>query len=344
MKEIIGKLVEGRSLTIDEMTTAMRLVMGGEATPTQIGGFLTALRLKGETMEEIYGAALVMREKATRVCLGMKGLLDTCGTGGDGKQTFNISTAAAFVVAAAGAPVAKHGNRAVSSSCGSADVLEALGVQVDLRPAQVEKCVEEVGIGFLFAPLFHTAMKYALGPRKELGFRTVFNLLGPLTNPAGAEIQLLGVFNEELAPVLAWVLARLGLKRALVVYGGGGIDELSLSGVNHLCEVKDGKVGASYTLTPEEVGLTKASLEEIRGGDPAENAVYIRRVFQGEKGPRRDVIILNSAAALYAAGRAESIASGVRIAAEMIDSGQALGKLEALADYSTRLKENVACI
>lgn len=344
MKETIAKLINGEDLSVEEMTSAMRRVMEGAATPAQIGSFLTALRVKGETAQEIYGAALVMREKAARICRGRQGLLDTCGTGGDGKNTFNISTAVAFVVAAAGIPVAKHGNRAVSSACGSADVLEALGVNVNLRPEQVEHCVEKAGIGFLFAPLFHSAMKYAIGPRRELGFRTVFNVLGPLTNPAGADIQLMGVFARELVPVLAEVLANLGVKRALVVHGADGIDEFSLSGPNHVFEVRDGRVYTSYTFTPEEAGLSRAPLAELRGGEAGENAAQIRRIFSGEKGPRRDVVLLNSGAALYAAGRAESISSGVKKAAELIDSGRALARLELLADLSNRLEESAACI
>ncbi|HHU52010.1 MAG TPA: anthranilate phosphoribosyltransferase [Firmicutes bacterium] len=336
MKELISKLVTGESLNTEEMAGAMRLVMEGAATPAQIGGFLTALRAKGETVEEIYGAALVMREKAVRICAGKKGLLDTCGTGGDGKNTFNISTAVAFVVAAAGVPVAKHGNRAVSSACGSADVLEELGVEVNLHPEQVEYCIEKTGIGFMFAPHFHQAMKYAVGPRKELGFRTVFNILGPLTNPAGAELQLLGVYDEKLLPVLAQVLALLGVKNALVVHGAGGVDELSLAGENQLCRVRQGKVESSFRLTPEEVGLARAPLEEIRGGDAKENARILQEVFQGATGPRRDVVLLNGAATLLAAEKVETMLDGVKLAAEVIDSGAALRKLEELIEVSRR--------
>lgn len=341
MREVIGKVVAGKNLAADEAARAVRAVMEGKATPAQIGGFLTALRVKGETMEEIYGAALAMREKAVPICRGRKGLLDTCGTGGDGSNTFNISTTAAFILAAAGVPVAKHGNRAISSACGSADLLEALGIKVDLTPRQVEAAVEEVGIGFLFAPLFHQAMKYAAGPRKELGFRTVFNLLGPLTNPAGADYQLAGVFRRELLPVLAEVLARLGVKRALVVHGAGGIDELSLAGENFLCEVAGGRI-RSYTLHPEEVGLPYSPVEQLKGGSAQENAGIFRAVLSGEKGPRRAVVLLNAGAALYVAGRADTIRDGVKLAAEIIDSGAALAKMEALAAFSR--KEQALCI
>ena len=341
MREILAKVVAGENLAVEEAAAAVRAVMEGKATPAQIGGFLTALRVKGETMEEIYGAALAMREKAIAVCRGKKGLLDTCGTGGDGSNTFNISTTAAFIVAAAGVPVAKHGNRAVSSACGSADLLEALGIRVDLSPTQVEAAVEEVGIGFLFAPLFHQAMKYAAGPRKELGFRTVFNLLGPLTNPAGAEYQLAGVFRRELVPVLAEVLGRLGIRRAMVVHGAGGIDELSLAGENYLCEVAGGQL-RSYTLHPEEVGLSCCPVERLKGGSAQENAGIFRAVLSGEKGPHRDVVLLNAGAALYVAGRAGTIRDGVKLAAEIIDSGAALAKAEALAEFSRR--EEAICI
>lgn len=341
MKEVIGKVVAGENLAVEEAAAAVRAVMEGKATPAQIGGFLTALRVKGETMEEIYGAALAMREKAVAICREKRGLLDTCGTGGDGSNTFNISTTAAFVVAAAGVPVAKHGNRAVSSACGSADLLEALGIKVDLSPAQVEAAVEEVGIGFLFAPLFHQAMKHAAGPRRELGFRTVFNLLGPLTNPAGAEYQLTGVFRRELVSVLAGVLARLGVRRALVVHGAGGIDELSLAGENSLCEVVNGRI-RSFTLHPEEVGLSHCPVERLRGGSAQENAAILRAVLSGEQGPRRDVVLLNAGAALYVAGRAGTIKDGVKLAARIIDSGAALAKVEDLAAFSH--KEQAVCI
>lgn len=341
MKEMIGKVIAGKNLDPEEAAAAVRTVMEGKATPAQIGGFLTALRVKGETTEEIYGAALAMREKAALICREKRGLLDTCGTGGDGSNTFNISTTAAFVLAAAGVPVAKHGNRAVSSACGSADVLEALGIKVDLSPPQVEAAVEKVGIGFLFAPLFHQAMKHAVGPRRELGFRTVFNLLGPLTNPAGADYQLAGVFRRELVPVLAGVLARLGVRRALVVHGAGGIDELSPAGENFLYEVAGGRIH-SYTLRPEEVGLPYCPVGQLKGGNAEENAAILLRVLGGEKGPRRDVVLMNAGAALYIAGRVDKIKDGVKLAAEIIDSGAALARLKALAAFSR--EDQAICI
>ncbi len=344
MKEMISKLINREDLSTEEMTSVICRVMEGEATPAQIGSFLTALRVKGETVEEIYGAVLGMRKKAVRICHKRQGLLDTCGTGGDGKNTFNISTAVAFVAVAAGIPVAKHGNRAVSSACGSADVLEALGVKVTLKPEQVERCIERVGVGFLFAPLFHSAMKYTVGPRRELGFRTIFNILGPLTNPAKTDYQLLGVFDRELLPVFAKVLAKLGVKRALIVHGADGIDELSLSGVNHVFEVREGRVYDFYTLTPEEVGIPRAPLAALRGGSAKENAVLIRRILSGEKGPQRNVVLLNSGAALYTSGQVESIAVGAKKAAEVIDSGRALAHLEELATLSNRLGEESVCI
>src|SRR5690554_1488130 len=341
IKEMIRQLVAGENLSAGETASAVRTVMEGGATPAQIGSFLTALRLKGETMEEIFGAAVVMREKATRICREKKELFDTCGTGGDGSNTFNISTTVAFILAGAGVSVAKHGNRAVSSSCGSADVLEALGVRVDLPPSQVEEAVEKIGIGFLFAPLFHQAMKHAVGPRRELGFRTVFNLLGPLTNPAGADFQLVGVFCRELAPVLAGVLLQLGVKRALVVHGAGGLDELSPAGENFLCEV-GGNGSRSYTLRPEDGGLSSCPVTELRGGDSVINVWLLREVLRGGKGPRRDVVLLNAAAALYVAGRVDKIADGVKTAGEIIDSGKALDKLAALVEFSRG--EQAVCI
>lgn len=341
IKGVISRLVAGENLSAEETASAVRSIMEGKTTPAQIGSFLTALRVKGETGEEIFGAALVMREKATRICPGKKGLVDTCGTGGDGSNTFNISTATAFILAGAGVTVAKHGNRAVSSSCGSADVLEALGVKVDLSPLQVEEAVGKIGIGFLFAPHFHQAMKYAVGPRRELGFRTVFNLLGPLTNPAGAEFQLVGVFCRELTSVLAGVLGRLGVKRALVVHGAGGLDELSPAGVNYLCEVNGGET-RSFTLRPEDAGLPFWPVSELRGGDAQTNARLLRSVLQGRKGPHRDVVLLNAGAALYVAGRVDKIADGVKLAGEIVDSGKALAKLEALVEFSR--KEQAACI
>jgi anthranilate phosphoribosyltransferase len=284
-----------------------------------------------------------MREKATPIETGVdvrKGeiLMDTCGTGGDGSGTFNVSTASAFVVAGAGVVVAKHGNRSISSKCGSADVLEAAGVALDLNPEQVGRCIREIGIGFLFAPVLHGAMKYAIGPRREIGIRTIFNILGPLTNPAGANVQVIGVFDRKLTEPLANVLGKLGTKRALVVHGEGGLDELTVTGPTRISELKNGKV-ASYMITPQEMGLPTAMLVELRGGETAaESAVQLRSVLLGTPGPKRDMVLLNSGAALMVAGLAEDVQGGVKLAAEIIDSGKAAQKLEQLVAFSKKLK------
>jgi anthranilate phosphoribosyltransferase len=313
--------------------------MSGEATPAQIGSFITALRMKGETIEEISGAAMVMRKKATRITTGVavdKGeiLVDTCGTGGDSSGTFNVSTTTAFVVAAAGIPVAKHGNRSISSQCGSADVLEALGVNLDLTPEQVGNCVKEVGIGFLFAPMLHSAMKYAIGPRREIGIRTIFNVLGPLTNPAGANVQLLGVYSPDLCEKLARVLGRLGSQRALVVCGAGNVDELTVTGDTIVAELANGEV-ITYTVCPEDVGLNRCTLVDLKGGDtPEESAAILRDILGGAEGPRRNMLLFNSGAALYAAGKVSGLTPGVARAAELIDSGAALAKLDSLITFS----------
>jgi len=300
--------------------------MSGEATPAQFGAFVTALRLKGETVDEIAGMARVMREKARRVHVeGV--LLDTCGTGGDARGTFNVSTAAAFVAAGAGARVAKHGNRAMTSRCGSADVLEALGARIDLSPEQVKACLEETGVGFMFAPSFHPAMKFAAGPRREIGVRTVFNILGPLTNPAGAACQVLGVAEPSLAETMAQVLARLGSRRALVVHGRDGLDEMSISGPTLVCELVEGCV-RQYEVTPKEVGLALYEAASVAGGTPEENAAALREVLAGRPGPQRDIVLLNAAAGLVALERAAALAEGVAQAAEAIDSGAARERLE----------------
>lgn len=339
IREAISKVIERENLDEKQMVAVMNEIMGGEATPAQIGSFITALRMKGETIEEISGAARVMREKATRIETGVavhKGdiLVDTCGTGGDCSGTFNVSTATAFVVAAAGIPVAKHGNRSVSSHCGSADVLEALGVKLDLRPDEVGQCIRKVGIGFLFAPMLHGAMKYAIGPRREIGIRTIFNVLGPLTNPAGANVQLLGVYAPDLCVKLARVLGRLGSLRALVVCGAGNLDELTVTGETEVAELSGGEVRI-YTVQPEDVGLQRARLGDLKGGaTPKESAEILREVLGGVQGPKRSMLLINSAAALYAAGKTPSIKSGVEHAAEIIDSGAALKKLEALVHFS----------
>ncbi len=328
IREAIDAIVsDGRALSEAEAADVMREIMSGEATPAQIGAFLVALRLKGETADEVTGMARVMREHALPVD-APEGVVDTCGTGGDASGTFNVSTAAAFVVAAAGAPVAKHGNRAMTSACGSADVLEALGAKIDLPPQHVARCIREVGIGFMFAPVFHPAMKNVAGPRREIGVRTVFNILGPLTNPAGAARQLLGVARPELAPLLAEVLGRLGSRRALVVHGCGGLDELSLCGPSMVHELREGKV-REYGVWPEDFGFSEAANEALRGGSPEENAEALRAVLDGAAGPLRDVTLLNSAAALVAADVAADLNEGVRLAAEAIDSGAARDKLNA---------------
>lgn len=307
----------------------MQTIMTGEATPAQIGGFLVALRMKGETVEEITGFARVMREKATRIVCRSYPLVDTCGTGGDGRNTFNISTVSAFVAAGAGVHIAKHGNRAASSRSGSADVLAALGVNIEIPPDRVAGCVDEVGIGFLFAPLLHAAMRFAIGPRREIGVRTVFNMLGPLTNPAGATAQVMGVYAGELTLPVAQVLNNLGVERAFVVHSEDGLDEMTVTAPTHVAEVAGGTV-KSYTLTPESVGLSRAKIETLAGGGAEENARVARAILEGEKSPRRDVVLLNAGAALVAGGRATDFREGVRLAETSIDSGAARAKLEAL--------------
>lgn len=339
IREAISRVIEKKDLDEKQMVAVMNEIMGGEATPAQIGSFITALRMKGETIEEISGAAMVMREKATRIETGVavdKGeiLVDTCGTGGDSSGTFNVSTTTAFVVAAAGLPVAKHGNRSVSSQCGSADVLEALGVNLNLTPEQVGNCVREVGIGFLFAPMLHGAMKHAIGPRREIGIRTIFNVLGPLTNPAGANVQLLGVYSPDLCEKLARVLGRLGSLRALVVCGAGNLDELTVTGDTEVAELANGDI-RTYTVRPEDVGLGRSRLVDLKGGDtPEESAAILREVLAGAEGPKRGMLLLNSGAALYAAGKAPGMKTGVELAAKIIDSGAATAKLEALIKFS----------
>ena len=340
IKEAIGKVVTGSHLTEAEMVAVMAEIMGGAATDAQIASFITALRMKGETIDEIVGAVRVMRDKATFVDTGVDTaggelLMDIVGTGGDGSGTFNVSTTSAFVVAAAGIAVAKHGNRAVSSKCGSADVLEALGINLSLPAATVARAVREVGIGFLFAPMLHGAMRFAIGPRREIGIRSVFNILGPLTNPARANVQLTGVFSRELTSVLAEVLVRLGIRRTLVVWGEGNLDELTVTGTTHVADGRDGRV-ESYSVTPEEFGLTRATLADIRGGANAgEAAAQLRAVLAGERGARLDMVLLNAGAALLVAEKASSIAEGVVLARELIDSGSALAKLDQLISFST---------
>ncbi|HEX3047992.1 MAG TPA: anthranilate phosphoribosyltransferase [Bacillota bacterium] len=333
LKPYLNKLSRKENLTENEMVEAFNLIMSGEATQAQIGGFLAALRLKGETVEEITGAARVMREKSLKVNFQAPVVVDTCGTGGDGANTFNISTTAAFIVAAAGAPVAKHGNRAMSSRCGSADLLEALKIKVDLPPEKVELCLREAGIGFMFAPAFHQAMKYAIGPRRELGFRTIFNVLGPLTNPASANCQLMGVFNADLTEPLAQVIQRLGVKRAMLVHGAGGLDELSLEGPNKISFLKDDVI-KTFTVTATELGLETAPNQLLKGDSPEENAKLTEQILKGdEKGPRLNVVLLNAAAALIVAGLAPDLKEGIQLARKVIADGSAYAKLKRLQEF-----------
>jgi len=329
----LDKVVSREDLSLAEMEEAMSMVMEGKTTDSQLAAFLVGLRMKGETIDEITGAASVMRNKAARVKTNAKDLIDSCGTGGDEKGTFNISTTTALVMAAGGLNVAKHGNRSVSSKSGSADLLEALGVKIDLSPETAGKCLDQIGISFLFAPHFHQAMKYAIGPRKELGLRTIFNILGPLTNPAKADYQVLGVYKEELVMPLAHVLKNLGLKSAMVVHGAGGIDELSLAGENKTAYLKDGEV-KEYNFSAEAVGLETAALESILGGEPEANKEITLDILKGKKGPKRDVILLNTAAAFLVEGKVKSLKEGVKLAAELIDSGRAMKKLEELIQCS----------
>jgi anthranilate phosphoribosyltransferase len=329
----LADLLDGRDLTQEGARDVMRSIMAGEATPGQIGAFLVALRLKGETADEIAGCAEAMREHVLVVRPERTDLVDTAGTGGDGARTFNISTAAALVAAAAGAGVAKHGNRAVSSSSGSADVLEALGFNLELAPEMIERSIDELGFGFLFAPTHHPAMRHAAPVRRELATRTVFNVLGPLTNPAGARAQVVGVYAPELVPTIAEVLARLGAERAFVVHGAAGIDELSPAGPNLVCEVADGRV-RRREIDPLELGIDRCAPEELGGGNPAENAETIRRIFAGADGGRRDAVLLNAAGAIAAGGLARDLADGVGHAREAIDSGAAGERLEALIAFS----------
>ena len=342
IRQAIGLVISGRDLNEEQMQTVMDEIMSGAATPAQIGAFITALRMKGETVAEITGAARVMREKATRIETGVDidagGIVvDTCGTGGDGSGTFNVSTTSAFVVAGAGVTVAKHGNRSISSKCGSADVLEAAGVVLSLTPADISKCIQQLGIGFLFAPALHGAMKYAIGPRKEIGIRTIFNILGPLTNPAGANVQVLGVFAAELTEPLAQVLGRLGSKRALVVHGAGNVDELTVTGPTRISEYNSGAL-STYNISPEDVGLPISPAEELHGGNSAvESADQLRSILDGEKGAKRDMVLLNSGAALMAAGLCDNLKDGLDLAAKVIDSGKAREKLNALVQMTSSL-------
>ena len=333
IQDALARLLEGEDLTRDEARAVMDTIMSGEATPGQIGGFLVALRLKGETADEIAGSAEAMRAHAIPVHPKRQDLVDTAGTGGDGGRTFNISTAAALLAAAAGAGVAKHGNRSVSSASGSADVLEELGFRLDLEPARIAQSIDELGFGFMFAPTHHPAMKHAGPVRRELATRTVFNVLGPLTNPAGARAQVVGVYSPLLVPVIADVLAQLGARRAFVVHGFGGIDELSPAGSNLVCEVVDGTV-RRREIDPLDLGIDRCDPEELRGGTPAENAQRIREVFEGGNGGRRSAILLNAAGAIAAGGHAKDLKEGIGLAREAIDNGAAAERLDALVAFS----------
>lgn len=342
IKEAISILVEGENLSEQQMIEVMTRIMGGEATAAQIGAFITALRMKGETIPEIIGAARVMRAHATPIAVGAtlgidredinldrETILDTCGTGGSGTRSFNISTTVALVVAACGVKVAKHGNRSVSSACGSADVLEHLGVNLDTPPARVAQCIEQIGVGFLFAPALHGAMKYAIGPRREIGIRTIFNILGPLTNPAGANRQVLGVYRSDLVEKLAQVLYALGCRKGFVVHGSDGMDEITLTGSTLVAAINADGVTLS-TITPEQFGFKTCPLESLQGGDAARNAEIVRAILTGTTGPQRDIVLLNSAYALLAAGLVETVSAGIAMAARVIDSGRAAEVLDQL--------------
>jgi anthranilate phosphoribosyltransferase len=337
MQTAIRAVTERRNLTADEMTAVMGSIMGGDATPAQIAGFLVGLRMKGETIEEIAAAARVMRELCTRVEVHAEHLVDTCGTGGDGAHTFNISTAAALAAAAAGAKVAKHGNRSVSSKSGSADVLEAAGVNLDLTPEQVAECIKEIGVGFLFAPRHHGAMKHAVAPRREMGVRTLFNLLGPLTNPAGARNQVIGVWGAEWLEPLASALARLGSRHVLVVNAEDGMDEISIASPTHVAELKDGAI-ATYVIAPEEFGMTRTDGASLVVASPQQSLDVIRAVLDGAPGPAADIVALNAGAAIYVAGLTPTLEQGVRKAQTVIASGAARNKFEQLVRYTQTFK------
>ncbi|HIJ23682.1 MAG: anthranilate phosphoribosyltransferase [Gammaproteobacteria bacterium] len=329
----IQAVIEQRDLSRNEMQSVMRTIMTGEATQAQIGGFLIGLRMKGETVDEIAAAASVMRELAAPVKVSGDHMVDCCGTGGDGAKTFNISTASTFVIAAAGGQVAKHGNRSISSSSGSADLLEAAGVKLDLAPDQVANCIDEVGVGFMFAPMHHSAMKHAIGPRKEMAVRTVFNLLGPLTNPAGAPNQVIGVFDGAWVEPLAQVLKQLGSRHVMVVHGSDGLDEITISGETQVAELKDGKV-TTYSIKPEQFGLAAASLDTLSVNNAEESLQVVKGVLENQSGAAADIVALNAGAAIYVAGLAETLEAGVKRAQEVISSGEARSKLDALVACS----------
>ncbi len=336
-QQMLKRVVSGESLSREEARQAMALMMEGEATASQIAGFITAMKMKGETVEEIVGFATTMREKARSLHIDQQGLVDTCGTGGDGGKTFNISTASAIVAAAGGVRVAKHGNRAVSSKSGSADVLEALGISIQLAGEQAESCLNKTNLCFMFAPLYHQAMKHAAVPRKEVGFPSFFNLLGPLTNPAGAEYQLVGVYDETVQEKVAYVLKELGLKRVLVVHGEDGLDELSISSPTRVVELNQGLI-RNYTVTPEQMGLKRYALEDISGGSASDNAEIMKSIFAGDRGAYRDVVCLNSGAVFYLAGKTDTIEEGIVLAQQVIDEGLAEQKLNQLIEVTGEIE------
>ncbi|MGY6214367.1 anthranilate phosphoribosyltransferase [Methylolobus aquaticus] len=333
MPQVLQALLDGRDLSGSQMRSVMRTIMSGGATPAQIGAFLIALRAKGESVDEVAAAAQVLREVATKVPVRGAHVIDTCGTGGDASKTFNISTTSAFVVAAAGGKVAKHGSRSVSSRSGSADVLEAAGVRLDLTPEQVKRCIDQIGVGFLFAQRHHGAMKYAIAPRKELGVRTIFNLLGPLTNPAGAAHQLIGVYSPDWVQPLAEVLKKLGSKHVLVVHAEDGLDEISIGAPTRIAELKNDEV-STYTIAPEDFGFKRASLKKLAVNTVAGSLEIIRGVLEGKTGPARDIVALNAGAAIYAADLVATLAEGVRRAEVVIDEGSARNKLQALIEFT----------
>ena len=333
LPQALNHILARKNLTEQEMQTVMKTIMTGEATDAQIGGLLIGLRMKGETVDEITGAAKVMRELSTKVSVKCKHLVDTCGTGGDGKNTFNISTCAAFVAAAAGCHVAKHGNRSVSSKCGSADLLEAAGVRLDLSPEQVARAIEQVGVGFMFAPAHHGAMKHAIGPRKQMAVRTIFNVLGPLTNPAGAPNQVLGVFDKNLILPLAQVLKNLGSEHVLVVHAADGLDEISIAGETFIAELKEGQI-SEYQITPEDFGMKRSALDSLQVNSTAESLAIIQDVLAGNESAAKDIVALNSGAAIYAANVTTSLKAGVEMANDLLASGQAKEKFKELIEFS----------
>jgi len=333
LKDLLEKIVQKNNLTQDEASALMEEIMSGNLTPAQVAAFLVALRVKGETVDEVTGFAKIMRKKVQSFSSKHSFVLDTCGTGGDGAKTFNISTTAAFVISAAGVPVAKHGNSAVSSQCGSADILKGLGVKIDVDKSVMEKALNEIGICFLFAPFFHPAMKHASAPRKEIGIRTVFNILGPLTNPAGAQAQIMGVFKKDLTDLMARVLSNLGTQHAFVVHGEDGLDEITITGKTYVSEVKNGKV-TSFEFSPEKLGIQLSSAQSIQGGDLAFNIDITRSILFGKKGPQRDIVLLNAAFGLLAAHAARDLLEAFKKASDAVDSGKALKKMHELIDLT----------